>query len=50
MSGGALSDPLVHFTSGLCFNQIVFRESQLQWFGAVHEYLVVKLTGLYLSF
>lgn len=48
-SGGTVSNPLIHLTSGLCYNKIMFKESKLLQFGAGLECLVVKFTDLYLS-
>lgn len=48
-SGGTISNPLVHLTSGLCYNEIMFKDSELLQFGAMLECLVVKFTDLYLS-
>lgn len=43
-------NPLVHLMSGLCYNEIMFRDSNLQQFRPMLEYLVVKLTDVYFLF
>lgn len=50
VSGSIISNPLVHFLSGLCYSQFMSRDTNLQRLVAMLEYLVIKLTCIYFIF